>query len=199
MAIPNKIDFRNWMGDYYHYAAGLRGTLINSVAEMEQSIDDYIATHFCYNLKRRTELREIIISTKHLSYNSKVDIVKFLLLKRKDVTTKEANRIETVLTREIGKYRNMLAHAVLDYSLETINKFKQDEKTVYFIRYENGKKPYPFGRTDIIKYLDLAFSVRVFFDSIKSDKTQKKMKMLQRRNSKEYQVPNNISKSTHRT
>ena len=179
MAIPDKIEYRNWMGDYYHYAAGLRGSLINSVAEMEQSIDDYIATHFCYNLKKRTELREIIISIKHLTYNSKVAIVRFLLLKRKDVTTKEANKIKTVLTEEIGKCRNMLAHAVLDYSLTTINKFKQDEKTVYFIRYENGEKPYPFGRNDIIKYTELAFSVKAFFHSIKADKYQKKRKRLE--------------------
>ena len=83
--------------DYLNYAADLRGRIINSVAEMERMIDSYIADHFCHYRKRGIELIEVIISTKHLTYQSKAEILRFILERRGDATTQEAKKIWQIL------------------------------------------------------------------------------------------------------
>jgi hypothetical protein len=62
--------------DYRDYAHDMRGRIINSIAEMEQRIDAYICEYFCDNREKRTELSEIIISTRHLTFGSKADILR---------------------------------------------------------------------------------------------------------------------------
>src|SRR6478672_13483348 len=89
--------------DYQHYAADLRGKIINEVAEMERVIDDYICSHFCHSKDKKSELMEVIIATKHLTFQSKAEIAKCLLERRQDATKKEANKIYSALNDKIAK------------------------------------------------------------------------------------------------
>ncbi len=148
--------------DYHHYACNLRGSVLHYVSEIERMIDDYICSHFCYNLKKRAELMEIIVATKYMTYQAKVDILKHLLLKRKDVTLKEANKIHEVLTKKIGSKRNMIAHAALDSSMTSIVKFRTDPETVYFTKYAYTKSTVPFGKKDFLELLQLISGVKAY-------------------------------------
>ncbi len=166
--------------DYMAYSVDLRGRVLHYVAEMERMIDDYICSHFCYHLKRKAELMEILVSTKHLTYQAKVDILKYLLLKRKDVTKKVANKIHEVLTKKIGAKRNMIAHCVLDSTITSINKFKTDPKTVYFTKYAYIKKTEPFGKKDYMDLLALISAVKSYLMELKGKRIKRKLKRKRR-------------------
>jgi hypothetical protein len=154
--------------DYLDYAHDIRGRIINSIAEMEPRIDAYICEYFCETREKRTELTEIIISTKHLNFRAKADILRYLLEKREDATKKEAAQIWGHLMNTIAPKRNMLAHNQLDTSIGSINKFKKEKETVYFLKYINEKRVIPFGKKEVIKLLELTQSISGFFLLIKS-------------------------------
>lgn len=144
--------------EYLTYAHDTRGRIINSIAEMEQRIDWYIADHFCSDLKKRTELMEVIISTKHLTFNSKAEIIEFLLKRKGHASGKEAEQIRSHF-RKIGDKRNVLAHCSLDTSLTAIRKFEKDKETVSFIKYLHTKQPVYFGKKDIVELLELTNNI----------------------------------------
>jgi len=168
--------------DYHNYGCKIRGDVLHYVAEMERMIDEYICSHFCYNLKKRAELMEVIVATKYITYQAKVDILKFLLLKRKDVTKKEANKIHEVLTHKIGVKRNMIAHCELDSSITSINKWKKEPNTVYFTKYAYAKKTEPFGKNDFIEILNLTGAVKAYLMALKGKRVQRMIKRNRRRN-----------------
>lgn len=154
--------------DYLDYANDLRGRLINGITEMEREIDDYIAKYFCHSKDKRVELMEVVIATKHLTFLAKAEIVKCLLVKSGDATTKEANKIFTNLSQKIAKQRNIIAHNTVEISGKIINDFKTDKlKTVYFLKYANTKVLEPFTKNDAKALLELAFSIKQYFWGLK--------------------------------
>ena len=188
MPFIQKTIYSDWLIDYLNYGAELRGILINSVAEMEEEMDNYIAKHFCYNSKRRTELREIIISTKHLTFQAKADIYKSLLVRRKDLTIKEANQLYDKMVNKIAADRNIIAHAILDTSHTALNRFHADKRTVTFIKFSNGKHPTVYDNERMLALLDLIHSVKSLPLLIKSEKHIKKLVKNGRRTSRKASV-----------
>lgn len=182
MAFVTKQVYSEPTYDYHQYAVNLRGSVLHYVAEMERMIDDYICSHFCYNLKKRAELMEIIVATKYMTYQAKVDILKHLLLKRKDVDKKVANKMHEVLTKKIGSIRNMIAHCQLDASITSIVKWKQQPDTVYFTKYAYSKKTEPFGKNDFLALLDQIGAVKVYLMGFKGKRVQAMIKREKRRN-----------------
>lgn len=182
MAFVQKTVYTEPTHDYHNYGCKIRGDVLHYVAEMERMIDDYICSHFCYNLKKRAELMEILIATKFITYQSKVDILKHLLLKRKDVDKKVANKMHEVLTKKIGSTRNMIAHCELDSSITSINKWKREPDTVYFTKYAYTKKTEPFGKKDFLALLELISAVKAYLIEFKGKRVQRMIKRNKRRN-----------------
>lgn len=163
--------------DYRNYAIDVRGRILNDVAEMEREIDDYICRYFCSITKKRNELMEIIIATKHLTFSAKADILRCILERRKDATKEEAKKIWRHLMETIAPQRNMIAHYTLDTSIGSINKFKTDsQKTIYFLKYANTKTVEPFTKKDVISLSELIFQVKQFIWSLKAMRFQKRQK-----------------------
>jgi hypothetical protein len=182
MAFITKQVYSEPTQDYHQYACNLRGSVLHYVAEIERMIDDYICSHFCYNLKKRGELMEVIVATKFMTYQAKVDILKHLLLKRKDVDKKIANKMHHVLTNEIGVKRNMIAHCELDASITSIVKWETDPETVYFTKYAYEKNTEPFGKKEFIALLELISAVKSYLMTLKGKRVQTMVKRLRRRN-----------------
>lgn len=168
--------------DYHNYGCKIRGDVLHYVAEMERMIDDYICSHFCYNLKKRAELMEIIVSSRFLNFRSKVDLFKHLLLKRKDVNETTAIKIHEILSKKIAPKRNMLAHATLDSSITSIKKWKRDPTTVYFTRYDYTKKTESFGKNDFLILLDPCTAVKSYLMELKGKRIKKMIKRNKGRN-----------------
>lgn len=153
--------------DYLDYAHDLRGRIINGISEMERAIDTYISRHFCDSKGKATELAEILISTSHLTFKSKADIAKHLLIKRGDATNSEAKKIHTHLVDNIAKNRNIIAHNTLLHTASVLKAFKTDKlKTVYFVKFSNEKKEIAFNQKDALKLLKLAFAIKLYFNGL---------------------------------
>jgi hypothetical protein len=145
--------------EYINYSHDVRGRIINSIAQMEQRIDWYIADYFCNDLSKRTELMETIISTKHLTFQAKAEIMKSLLERNGHATKKEANYVYNNLINVIAKKRNILAHCEVDTSLEAVRLFQKDKETVSFLRFLNEKKVETFNKKDTIELLEMTGNI----------------------------------------
>lgn len=146
--------------DYLNHAHDVRGRIINCIAEMEQRIDAYISEYFCANRDKRNELIEVIISTKHLTFQSKAEILQCLLERNGHTTKGEAKKIYGHLVNTIAAKRNVLAHCSLHISAGVVKDFKNDkEKTVYFLKYLNTKKVVAFGKKEVVEMIELTGSV----------------------------------------
>ena len=179
MALVTKTVYSEPGYDYRQWAIHVRGTIITEVAKMERMIDDYIAKHFCHYRKRQIELIEVIISTKHLTFQSKADIVRFIVVRRGDATKEQATKIHNALLQEnkIAYHRNLLAHAELDTSREAVNIFKADKQTVRFIKFSaNSTKPVVYDKKEVIRLLELIQAVIFFFNDVKHNEYQKRLK-----------------------
>jgi len=164
MADNQKKVFSNPAVDYYRYAAQMRGSLINSISEMERLMDKYIVKYFCTSIEKRNELMEIIVSTKHLTFEAKSDIIRCLLVKTGEMTQKKANQIYARLNEDIAAKRNIIAHCTLDENLPRSQSFINDpDKTIYFIKYYNSKTPIPFTRKDFQKLSSIILAVHNLF------------------------------------
>ena len=161
--------------DYRNYAIDVRGRILNDVAEMEREIDDYICRYFCSITNKRNELMEIIIATKHLTFNAKADIIRCILEKRKDASKKEATKMLNHLMQTISPKRNMIAHCKLDTSIGCINKFKTDpQKTIYFLKYANTKTSEPFTKKDVMALSEIIFQVKQFIWGLTAQRYEKR-------------------------
>lgn len=146
--------------DYLDHAHDVRGRIINSIAEMEQRIDAYICEHFCNSREKRNELMEVIISTKHLTFQSKAEILMCLLERNGHTTKGEAKKVYSHLVNTIAAKRNVLAHCSLHISVGILKNFKNDkERTVYFLKYLNTKKVVPFGKKEVVEMIELTGSI----------------------------------------
>lgn len=159
--------------DYLNYAADMRGRIINQVAEMERMIDAYICEHFCHSIEKRNELMEVVIATKHITFQAKAEIVQCLLKKTEDATIFEANKIYTALVNKIAYKRNMIAHFTLDTSRPSLILFKNDKQTIHFLKYANTRTRVPFNKKDSIELGQLILAIKAFFLEIKYKRRKK--------------------------
>lgn len=173
----NKRIYSDLPSDYRNYAIELRGHILNDVAEMEREIDDYICRYFCSITKKRNELMEVIIATKHLTFSAKADILRCILERRKDATKSEATKIWRHLMETIAPQRNMIAHYSLDNSGMAITNFQTDsKKTIYFLKYANTKSSESFTKKDTMDLSELIFGVKQYVWGLKAMRYQKRRK-----------------------
>ena len=127
---------------------------------MEQRIDAYIGEYFCNSREKRNELLEVIISTKHLTFQAKAEILQCLLERNGHATKGEAKKVYNHLVNTIAAKSNVLAHCSLHISVSVLRDFKNDkEKTVFFLKYLNTKKVVPFGKKEVVAMIELTGSI----------------------------------------
>jgi|GEM_PF-6930973 len=127
-------------GDYteiYHYAANLRGIVINTITMLERTIDTFLAYHYTKDNSSRLELMNTVFATKHISFEAKRMIFDHLTSTH-HAEYKKLN-LEGVHAKldKFNKHRNALAHYVLDLKPDAIELFKK-EKRVTFLKFEKS-------------------------------------------------------------
>ncbi len=72
----------NFPFEYHQYtdlAFHRRGVIINQTIMLERIIDDTIANYFCGQTKKKMEILELIISTNRMTFENKMQVLKFIL------------------------------------------------------------------------------------------------------------------------
>ncbi len=124
--------------DYTELAFKRRGLILNEVALLERLIDLYLAYHFCGVTQKAMDLMNCILSTRYLTFEGKVQILKFInpnLLDEHPISFK--NILEKIIPQ-----RNIFAH----YTLYTPNRKPGRQTDSHFIKYN--------GTSEIITYTE---------------------------------------------
>lgn len=121
---------------YAWQVAQMRGLVIQEIVLMERMMDAYISTYFCHPDKRG-EFMDLLISTKRITYEAKVHIVREILNRVQPRKKDEHTKFYKDLIF-IAEERNMVAHYMSDASLDVIEKFLEDKETVALIKFEKN-------------------------------------------------------------
>jgi hypothetical protein len=114
----------------------IRGNILNDVTFLEKLIDNYITSYFCSDEVKKKEFFEMI-SSERLSFDAKRQILLFLLETHNEdfyKTHKESLGYLQIIMRQ----RNVLAHYMLDTSIEGREFYKKGE--IVFVRFLNKKE-----------------------------------------------------------
>lgn len=135
--IMNKEDYKQFL-DYLEYAAFTRGIFIQETIQLERCIDEYICRHFCKDDDRKSELLECVMATKRITFDSKLDVARFIIEKH----NKEFAILNPQYHKEIRsliEHRNIFAHYLLDTS-EGVMKEIKSKKDIVFIKFDREHK-----------------------------------------------------------
>ena len=150
--------------DLLNRASEYRGKVINETIYLEKTIDTYIATYFCDDKLRMSEMHFLFLGDNRMTFESKKQIFDYLCKKHdlewyKSYQSKRKikigkDTIQMIIDLDyIIQERNVLAHCFLDTSLEA--KTRIDGKLT-FLRFKNDKKPFEYTGA---KYLELMTTI----------------------------------------
>ena len=105
---------------------------------------------------------ETIVATKFLTFNAKCQIIRHLLIKKRHVSKKQAEKAYDNLTKEVARLRNIIAHSSLDTSGSAIDLFKRD-KTITFTKYDKGKNSEKITKAKHIKISEIIQAAKGYF------------------------------------
>jgi hypothetical protein len=98
---------------YTEKAYKLRGEVINQTIQLERVMDAFIASHFCSDETKRTELMILILCTERITFENKRQVLKWIVENHeKGLIEVHAKLFKNL--QEIGEFRNLLAHTYLD-------------------------------------------------------------------------------------
>ena len=101
--------------EYIELAYRRRGELINQTIMLERAMDSFLAKYFCNDTAKETELLEIFLSTTHVTFFAKQEVIMIILKKHIPEFVLAYPDVEKDL-KEIMEERNIVAHSVLDFS-----------------------------------------------------------------------------------
>jgi hypothetical protein len=147
----------------------MRGLIINETIYLERLIDEFLGRHFCPDKIKRSELFELILGNERISFESKRQILKFVMDKHFKTVVDTNKNIFSDL-KEIIDERNFLAHQLLDTSDEAFNKLKENK--IGFVKFRNSTETtwYDNDKINTIRKLIVAY-IKLFSDEL--EKTQK--------------------------
>lgn len=103
----------------------LRGNLLAATVEIERKMDEYISGYFCDDVKKKSELCEMLLYTERINLDLKTQIL--------DMILGEDTPIGLITNlRAIVKARNVFAHLELDSD-------KSTHESITFKKYVKGK------------------------------------------------------------
>ena len=118
-------------------AKDIRGSILEQAIWIERLIENIIAWHFCPEEDKRYQFFSLVINGTDITFSSKIKILKKLLeLYYPDLSQKYPK-----VTKELNKvrdFRNKIAHAMLDNSLEFLAHRYTDR--VQLDVYQDGKE-----------------------------------------------------------
>lgn len=123
---------------YVYHASQTRGVLINQVILLERLIDRYISEYFCNVPDRATELMDMILATKRITFDSKAQVFRAILDKIYPDKKKENAGIAKDL-QFIAEERNMLAHFFLDVSHDILSNFSEKNGAFTLLKIEKTR------------------------------------------------------------
>jgi hypothetical protein len=113
----------------------IRGLIINETIYLERLIDEFLGRHFCPDPAKRVELFELILGNERINFESKRQILQFVLEKHHKKLVDENKSIFSDLKKIIDE-RNFLAHQLLDSSEEAFDKLKEGK--IGFVKFRNS-------------------------------------------------------------
>jgi hypothetical protein len=115
-----------------------RGKIISEFLVIEYQIDEFLAIHFCSQKDRKKELFELVL--QQMNFINKLTIFEKLLKKHKpDFYKTHKDMISSKDgIRWLYKYRNVLAHDLLDTTENGIKLFIQDSTVFRFYNFKNN-------------------------------------------------------------
>jgi len=138
---------------YVHQAAHTRGVLINQIILLERLIDSYISKYFCKTQDKATELMDMILATRRMTFDGKTEVFRAILDKLYPEKKKENSTIAKDL-KFIIEERNMLAHYFLDVSPDILNSFNETNSAFTLLKIEKTRTREVFDFKRIIKIGD---------------------------------------------
>ena len=117
--------------EYYLVAATIRGKIINAITTLERMIDNLLSKHFTDNEERQMELMNIVFGTKFITYENKRLILQHVIETHyKEHAAENFPDLHAKLDK-FGKFRNDLAHYILDSSDIAIDYYKKNGEIVF--------------------------------------------------------------------
>lgn len=138
---------------YVHQASHTRGVLINQIILLERLIDSYISKYFCDSQDKATELMDMILATRRMSFDGKAEVFRAILDKLHPEKKKENSATAKDL-KFIIEERNMLAHYFLDVSPDILNNFSETNLTFTLLKIEKTRTKEIYDSKRIIKIGD---------------------------------------------
>ncbi len=155
--------------NYTAQASQIRGVLINHIILLERLMDSYISKYFCQTEEKATELMDLIISTKRITFESKAQVFKTILDKvlpeRKNDNQKLAKDFQF-----IAGERNMLAHYFLDITQPSVDRYKTDGSTITSLKIEKTRTSEIFDFERVKKLGDIVDSYNTYIIEILNKK-----------------------------
>lgn len=139
---------------YVYHASQTRGVLINQVILLERLMDKYISEYFCNIPDKATELMDMILATKRITFDSKAQVFRTILDNLYPDKKKENSAIAKNL-QFIAEERNMLAHYFLDTSPDILSNFSEENGAFTLLKIEKTRTREIFSFNRIRKIGDL--------------------------------------------
>lgn len=136
-----------------HKAWIARGSVINETALLELHIQQIIAEYFCNTQEKQIELVNVILGTEKITFNSKKEILKYIIEKKYPEFIKKNPKWNNDLT-EIMQQRNIFAHFALDTRKESIIDFSKN-KTIGFAKFKNEQTVILYNDEKMLKLVSM--------------------------------------------
>jgi len=124
------------LGQLFELAKQIRAPFLEQAIYIEGLVEDIISRHFCPDEDRFNLFFSLIINRTDLTFSSKIDILERLIrLRYADLLDKYPKLIDELT--KLRKFRNRIAHAILDSSDAFLAKKFTDR--IQLIYYEDGQ------------------------------------------------------------
>lgn len=132
-------------------AIEIRGKVITAVALLEGHMDLFLSMHFSKD--DWMEAIQMVFATRHISFDSKRDIILSVLKKNYAAEHKKHPKFSKEL-QEIAQTRNVFAHYSFSGSQSALDKFNEN-KAVIFLRHQQSQVPEEFDAKRVEAFMRL--------------------------------------------
>lgn len=116
-------------------AIKVRGKIINETIYLERLIDEFLGRFFCSDPTRQAVLFDALLGTERITFENKRQIFQFVC-ERHYVQIKKENKDLFKDISTIIEHRNVLAHNLLNTTIDGYNKFISN-KSISVIKFKN--------------------------------------------------------------
>lgn len=141
----------------------MRANILKTSIVIERCMELVIGRYYCKDEATRKHFNECIMWNRMFAFDFKRQIFELVLEKSKPLF-KDKYATEIGYIEKVGSYRNVVAHALIDTSIESVALFNKS-RTLYYVRYEKGKRKNTIFDQDKVDELDSIFNKIAFMIS----------------------------------